>query len=250
MHPILEEALAKGFVQLPDIEADTLAFAQSTPVAVTGSVQDQTGAVLAAATVELVNASGAIVQATVANEAGVFRLRAQIGFTVAKAIHRCLFPTALIHAFDGEEIEATLFQPLRDPGENGREVADIDHRVGGQDEIITVPGFRKHRLDVLTSHRYGRPRLHRFFLRRDLALDRRRFLRCGDLGLRDYRGEVCLGDRTLYFDTRPFWSSLSVRADDCRRCWPAPVGQTARISRPLTAARRPSDDEVLALIRS
>lgn len=29
MHPILEEALAKGFVQLPDIEADTLAFAQS-----------------------------------------------------------------------------------------------------------------------------------------------------------------------------------------------------------------------------
>jgi hypothetical protein len=70
----------------------------------------------------------------------------------------------------------------------------------------------------------------------------------GDLCLRDYRGEVCLGDRTLYFDTRPFWSSLSVRADDCRRCWPAPVGQTARISRPLTAARRPSDGEVLALI--
>ena len=70
----------------------------------------------------------------------------------------------------------------------------------------------------------------------------------GGLCLRDYRGEVCLGDRTLYFDTRPFWSSLSVRADDCRRCWPTPVSQTARASRPLTAARRPSDGEVLALI--
>ena len=70
----------------------------------------------------------------------------------------------------------------------------------------------------------------------------------GGLCLRDYRGEVCLGDRTLYFDTRPFWSSLSVRADDCRRCWPAPVGQTARTSRPLAATRRPSDVEVLALI--
>jgi len=70
----------------------------------------------------------------------------------------------------------------------------------------------------------------------------------GGLCLRDYRGEVCLGDRTLYFDARPFWSSLSVRADDCRRCWPTPVGQTARTSRPLAAARRPSDGEVLALI--
>jgi hypothetical protein len=70
----------------------------------------------------------------------------------------------------------------------------------------------------------------------------------GDLCFRDYRGEVCLGDRTLYFDTRPFWSSLSVRADDCRRCWPTPVSQTARASRPLTAARRPTDGEVLALI--
>jgi hypothetical protein len=70
----------------------------------------------------------------------------------------------------------------------------------------------------------------------------------GGLCFRDYRGEVCLGERTLYFDTRPFWSSLSVRADDCRRCWPTPVSQTARASRPLTAARRPTDGEVLALI--
>jgi hypothetical protein len=70
----------------------------------------------------------------------------------------------------------------------------------------------------------------------------------GDLCFRDHRGEMCLGDRTLYFDTRPFWSSLSVRADDCRRYWPTPVGQTARTSRPLAAARRPPDGEVLALI--
>jgi len=70
----------------------------------------------------------------------------------------------------------------------------------------------------------------------------------GGLCLRDYRGEVCLGDRTFYFDTRRLWSSLSVRADDCKRCWPTPVNQTARTSRSLTAARRPSDGEVLALI--
>jgi len=70
----------------------------------------------------------------------------------------------------------------------------------------------------------------------------------GGLCLRDYRGEVCLGDRTLYFDTRQFWSSLSVRAGDCMRCWPAPADRGTRTARPLTAARRPSDGEVLALI--
>jgi hypothetical protein len=42
-------------------------------VAVSGVVQDQTGAVLAAATVELVNASGAVVQTTTADDAGLFR---------------------------------------------------------------------------------------------------------------------------------------------------------------------------------
>ena len=72
--------------------------------------------------------------------------------------------------------------------------------------------------------------------------------RRGDLRFRDHRGEVCLGDRALYFDTRPFWSSLSVRAADCRRCWPTPVGQTARTARTLAAAHHPSDGEVLALI--
>jgi hypothetical protein len=68
------------------------------------------------------------------------------------------------------------------------------------------------------------------------------------LCFRDHRGEVCLGDRTLYFDTRRFWSNLSLRADDCRRRWPSPVNQTLRTSWRLTAARRPTDREVLALI--
>ena len=51
----------------------SFAAAQPTPVAVTGIVQDQTGAVLAAATVDLVNASGAVVQTTAADAAGLFR---------------------------------------------------------------------------------------------------------------------------------------------------------------------------------
>lgn len=66
--------------------------------------------------------------------------------------------------------------------------------------------------------------------------------------LRDHRGEVRLGDKALYFDTRPSWSNLAVRADDCRRCWPLPVDPTPRASRRLTAAHPPSDGEVLALI--
>ncbi len=68
------------------------------------------------------------------------------------------------------------------------------------------------------------------------------------LCLRDHRGDVCLGDRSLYFDTRRFWSSLSVRADECRSCWPSPVNQTSPTSRRLAGARLPSDHEVLALI--
>ena len=55
----------------------TLAEAQPpSGVAVTGVVQDQTGAVLAAATVALVNASGAVVQTTAADAAGLFRFDA------------------------------------------------------------------------------------------------------------------------------------------------------------------------------
>lgn len=72
--------------------------------------------------------------------------------------------------------------------------------------------------------------------------------RRGDRCLRDHRGEVCLGDGTLYFDTRPFWSSLSVRPDDCRRCWPPPVYPTPRTARRSIVARRPSNGEVLTLI--
>ncbi len=68
------------------------------------------------------------------------------------------------------------------------------------------------------------------------------------LGLRDYHGDVCLGDRTHYFDTRPFWSNLSVRADDCKRCWPEPATRTQPASGPLSSARRSSDREVRAFI--
>lgn len=69
-----------------------------------------------------------------------------------------------------------------------------------------------------------------------------------DLRLRDYCGEMCLGEGTLYFDTHPFWSSLSVRTDDCTRCWPIPPTIKEPGSRPRPAARRPSDSEVLAFI--
>ncbi len=68
------------------------------------------------------------------------------------------------------------------------------------------------------------------------------------LSLRDHQSEVCLGDRTLYFGMRPFWSGLSVRADDCRRRWPSPDQQTPRTSRRSKPAYHPSDREVLALI--
>jgi hypothetical protein len=76
----------------------------------------------------------------------------------------------------------------------------------------------------------------------------RLILRASDLGLRDHRGQVCLGDRTLYFDTRPFWSNLSVRAGDCKRCWPEPATRTLPSSRPSMSGRRPSDSEVRAFI--
>lgn len=69
-----------------------------------------------------------------------------------------------------------------------------------------------------------------------------------DLHFREYHGEVCLGLGTLYFDTHPFWSNLSVRADDCRGCWPMPAAGKEPGSRSLVAARRPSDSEVLAFM--
>ncbi len=73
-------------------------------------------------------------------------------------------------------------------------------------------------------------------------------VRPSDLRLRDYRREVCLGDGPLYFDTDPFWSNLSVRAGDCKRCWPTPAAGKEPGSRPLAAARRASDSEVLAFM--
>jgi hypothetical protein len=69
-----------------------------------------------------------------------------------------------------------------------------------------------------------------------------------DLRLRDDRGEVCLGNKSLYFNTNPFWSNLSVRADDCRQCWPAPVAEKKPGFRLGTIANCPSDSEVLAFM--
>lgn len=69
-----------------------------------------------------------------------------------------------------------------------------------------------------------------------------------DPRLRDYRGEVCLGNKTLYFDANPFWSNLSVRAGDCKRCWPPPAAEKKPGFRAATVATRPSDSEVLAFI--
>lgn len=57
-----------------------------------------------------------------------------------------------------------------------------------------------------------------------------------------------LGDRTLYFDTRLFWSSLPVRTDGYKHCWPAPINETTRTPRRFIAAYYPSIGEVFALI--
>jgi hypothetical protein len=67
------------------------------------------------------------------------------------------------------------------------------------------------------------------------------------LRLRDHRGEACLGENTLYFDTCPFWSDLWVQAEDCKRCWPG-LGEHAAASRPVPAARPTSDRDVLEFI--
>lgn len=69
-----------------------------------------------------------------------------------------------------------------------------------------------------------------------------------DLRLRDYREEMCLGDRSLYFDTSSFWSNLSVQSDDCKRCWPALAAEKKPGFRTVTIANCPSDSEVIAFM--
>jgi len=61
------------FAVLASISSTPASGQTPAPVAVAGIVQDQTGAVLAAATVDLVNASGAVVQTTATDAAGLFR---------------------------------------------------------------------------------------------------------------------------------------------------------------------------------
>lgn len=104
--------------------------------------------------------------------------------------------------------------------------------VAAPDEVLRA--WRTRRI-ALFGHKWGKE-------------PSRSIARGSDLRLRDYRGEVCLGDGTLYFETHPFWSNLSVRADDCKRCWPAPAVGNEPGSRSLAAARRPSDREVLSFM--
>jgi len=67
-----------------------------------------------------------------------------------------------------------------------------------------------------------------------------------DLCLRDHGGEVCLGEKTLHFGTRPFWANLSVRSDDCMRCWPSI--RVVESQQRLPAVRRPSNSKILSFI--
>jgi hypothetical protein len=67
-----------------------------------------------------------------------------------------------------------------------------------------------------------------------------------DLRIQDHRAEVCIGDGSLYRGASPFWSNLCVRADDCKRCWPAPHEHAVPTSRSLTGGSIPSDNDVLA----
>jgi hypothetical protein len=59
---------------------------------------------------------------------------------------------------------------------------------------------------------------------------------------------VCLGNKALYFDANPFWSNLSVRADDCKRHWPALAAEKKPGFRAVTVANGPSDSEVLVFM--
>lgn len=69
-----------------------------------------------------------------------------------------------------------------------------------------------------------------------------------DRYLRDYRGEACLGLKTLYFNSHPFWAGLTVQSDDCRRSWPAPIPPVSRTSRKSATAPAPTAADVLASI--
>lgn len=67
------------------------------------------------------------------------------------------------------------------------------------------------------------------------------------LYIQDHRGEVCIGDLSLYRGASRFWSNLWVRTDECRRCWSAPPEQRAA---GLTSSPPglPPDDVVFAFV--
>lgn len=66
--------------------------------------------------------------------------------------------------------------------------------------------------------------------------------------IQDHRGGVCIGDSRLYRGVTQCWSDLWVRADVCKRCWPASSEQGATKSTPLQVAGFPSDADVFAFI--
>jgi len=69
-----------------------------------------------------------------------------------------------------------------------------------------------------------------------------------DLRIQDHRGEVCIGDASLYRGASRFWSDLWVRADDCKHCWSASPeeGETSPALTP--SAGFPSDAAVFAFM--
>jgi len=69
-----------------------------------------------------------------------------------------------------------------------------------------------------------------------------------DFRIQDHRGEVCIGDDSLYRGVGRFWSDLWVCADDFKRCWSAPSGQGETNSTPSRSAGCPSDNEILAFM--
>src|SRR5262245_52132072 len=72
--------------------------------------------------------------------------------------------------------------------------------------------------------------------------------RRNDFCIRDHRGEACIGDSSLYFGSSPFRSNLSVRADECKHCWPVLARQSARAPRLSATASSLTDDEVLVFM--
>ena len=75
-------------------------------------------------------------------QAGLARRRLDIGPAVRKPHRRLEFESVALASFDREREQAIRGQRPRDSGEQRREVADIDERVRGDDEIEDPGGSR------------------------------------------------------------------------------------------------------------